>query len=51
VDLFFSPVSKYNMWGQEAPLYGDVLGYQGSVGIRDDSSHKLNIISVMMGGK
>jgi hypothetical protein len=50
VDLFFSPSSATNKWGWMAPLYDDELGYQGSVGIREETN-KLNIISGVVGGK
>ncbi len=33
-DLIYSPATKFNRWGVEAPIYTDALGYEASVGIR-----------------
>jgi len=33
-DLLFSPSASRNFWGQDAPIYSDTFGYQGSMGIR-----------------
>jgi hypothetical protein len=34
-DLLFSPNSVRNFWGSDAPLYTDINGYQGAMGIRN----------------
>ena len=33
-DLIYSPATKFNRWGVEAPMYSEALGYAASVGIR-----------------
>ena len=33
-DLLFSPNSRQNFWGSDAPLYTDANGYQGAIGLR-----------------
>ncbi len=33
-DLIYSPATKFNRWGVEAPMYSDALGFAASVGIR-----------------